>query len=207
MRWLAPALIGALCILGLGWPGTRWTSGIGYGVGQTYHDSVRPTGIADERAYYYPSTGLIRLLAHGSSLWKPGQPFPPYRGALAGARFAESKEPVAVWDEAGFFGYFSGSSKTVIDIWGLVDPLLARIPYHPTGAWRIGHYPRRLPAGYRETRREGRNLLKDPELAALYDGLVLVTRGPLFTRARWREVWRFNTGYYAPVLKKQIEGG
>ncbi len=201
VRWLAPVLIGALCTLGLAWPGTRWTSGIGYGVGQTYGDIVGPTGIADERAYYYPSTGLVRLLANRSSLWQPGQPFPPYPGALMGARFAQSDQPVAVWDEAGFFGYWSGS-KTVIEVWGLADPLLARIPYKPAGEWRIGHYPRRLPEGYLETRREGRNLLKDPELAALYDGLVLVTRGKLFTRARWREIWRFNTGYYAPVLRR-----
>lgn len=202
MRWLAPALITVLCSLGLLWPGTRWTSGIDYGVGQTYHDSVRPTGIADERAYYYPSTGLVRLLVHRSSLWKPGQPFPPYRGAQAGARFAASRDPVGVWDEAGFFGYFSGN-KTVIDIWGLAEPLLARIPYRPKGAWRIGHYPRRLPEGYLESKREGRNLLNDPELAALYEGLSLVTRGSLLSRARWREIWRFNTGYYAPILRKQ----
>jgi hypothetical protein len=144
----------------------------------------------------------MRLLVDRSNLWKPGQPFPPYPGALAGARFAASREPVAVWNEAGFYGYFSGNNQTVIDIWGLADPLLARIPYHPTGAWRIGHYPRRLPEGYLETKREGQNLLKDPELAALYDGLTLVTSEPLFTRARWREVWRFNTGYYSPVLRK-----
>ena len=201
VRWLAPALIGGLCILGLAWPGSRWTSGIGYGVGQTYRDIVRPTGIADERAYYYPSTGLIRLLIHRSNLWQPSQPFPPYPGALMGARFAQSDQPVAVWDEAGLFGYFSGN-KTVIEVWGLADPLLARIPYQPAESWRIGHYPRQLPEGYLETRREGRNLLQDAELAALYDGLVLVTRGKLFTRARWREIWRFNSGYYSPVLRK-----
>src|SRR5262249_10009245 len=80
-RWQAPALAVALCVLGLFGPGTRWRSGIDYGVGWSYRDAVRASGIADERAYYYPSTGLLRLAALRSRLWKEGEPFPPYRGA------------------------------------------------------------------------------------------------------------------------------
>ena len=200
--WLVPALAGALCLFGLFWPGTRWTSNIQYGVGLTFPEIVRPTGIADERAYYYPSTGLMRLAMLGSKVRKPGDPLPPYPGATEGVRFAQSPQQVAVWDEAGCFGFFSGD-KTVIDVWALADPLLARIPFRPGGAWRIGHYARRLPPGYLESRQQGKNLMQDPELARCYEGLVLVTRGPLFSASRWREIWRFQTGHYAAVLHRQ----
>ena len=203
-RWLVPAAVSALGLFGVFWPGTRWTSNLQYGVGLTFPDIVRPTGIADERAYYYPSTGLLRLIVLGSKVRKPGDPLPPYPGAIQGVRFAQSEQPVAVWDEAGCFGFFSGG-KTVIDIWALADPLLARIPYRPAGDWRIGHYARRLPAGYLESRQQGKNLVQDPDLARCYDGLVLVTRGPLFSRSRWREIWRLHTRHYAAALQRQSD--
>jgi arabinofuranosyltransferase len=204
-RWRVPASAGALCLFGLFWPGTRWTSNIQYGVGLTFPEIVRPTGIADERAYYYPSTGLLRLAVLGSKVRKPGDPLPPYPGAIEGVRFAQSPQTVAVWDEAGCFGFFSGD-KTVIDVWALADPLLARIPFRPAGVWRIGHYERRLPAGYLESRQQGKNLLQDADLARCYDALVLVTRGPLFSGSRWREIWRLQTGHYAAVLRRQSGG-
>jgi len=194
--------VAVLCGLGIFWPRTRWTSGVDFGQGLLFSDVVRPTGIADERAYYYPTTGLLRVLSHRSSNKKQDLPTPPYAGAVAGARFARPNETVAVWNEVGFFGLFSGDDKTVIDLWSLCDPLLARIPFRAQGAWRIGHFPRRIPLGYVESRQTGRNLLEDPGLAAVYDSLTLVTRGPLFSAARWREIWRLNTGYYTRALGK-----
>jgi arabinofuranosyltransferase len=190
-----------LVVFGFSWPGTRWTSGPEYGADLVVAQIVRPSGIADERAYYYPSTGLVRLLLYRSTADRPGQPFPPFGGAIEGARYAASRAPVTVWGAAGFFGYFAGDKK-VIDRWALADPLLARIPFRPKGEWRIGHYPRELPAGYLESCAKQQNLLREPGLAALYDGLTEVTRGPLFAPGRWREIWRLHTGYYKPILEK-----
>ena len=47
--------------------------------------------------------------------------------------------------------------------------------------------------------RENRTLkraLTDPRIAALYDAVVTVTRGPLFSRRRLVEIWKLNTGAY-----------
>jgi arabinofuranosyltransferase len=123
-----------------------------------------------------------------------------------GAQFARSTDRVAVRDEAGFFGYFAGD-KIVLDLWALGDPLLARIPFRPDSRWRVGHYTRPLPAGYLASRREGRNRIADPELAALHDGLALVTGGPVFDSARWREIWRLHTGHYGAVLRRHAGDG
>ncbi len=201
LRRAAPALLAALLLFGFLWPGSRWLSGASYGSDLAYSEIVGATGIADERANFYPTTGLLPVLGRWASLRESGTPIPPYPGALHGRRLAQSAVSVAVWNEAGFFGYFAGPERTVIDVWGLCDPLLARIPYRPAGAWRVGHYERRLPAGYLESRRSGVNRLEDPGLAALYEGLRVVVGGPLLSSRRWREIWRLNTGHYARVLR------
>lgn len=194
-RWF-PAAGGVLALLGLSMPMARWRSGFDYGVGFEAGRIVRQSGIADERAYYYPSTGLLRVLAFRAEIQAAGLPLPPYAGARMGARFAASADTVAVWNEAGFFGYFAGE-KTVVDVWALGDAFLARIPFHPGAHWRVGHYEREVPAGYLASRRGGRNVVEDEQLARLYDAVELVVSGPLFTKARWREIWRLQSGYYA----------
>jgi arabinofuranosyltransferase len=40
------------------------------------------------------------------------------------------------------------------------------------------------------------NRIADPKLARYFDQLVLVTRGPLWGRARWEAIWKLNTGQY-----------
>jgi arabinofuranosyltransferase len=173
----------------------RWREGAAFGEGLEWDDVVQPTGIADERAYYYPHTGLLRVLRDG------GSPTPPYPGAVRGAAFESSGLACTVENEVGFFGYFAGA-KRVIDAFALADPLLARLPFRPDGPWRIGHYRRRIPAGYVQTRCGGENHIEDPELARAYAALSLVIRGPLFSTERWVEIWRLNTGAYRAAFAR-----
>jgi hypothetical protein len=51
-----------------------------------------------------------------------------------------------------------------------------------------------IPPGYLKTVKSDSNQLQDPALAALYDDLKLATRGPLFSKERWRAIWRLNRG-------------
>jgi arabinofuranosyltransferase len=199
-RGLAIAVVLAVLAFGVVWPESRWRSRADFGVAQGYAGSLRPGGIADERAYYYPTTGLLPVLAHREELAQRRLPIPPYRGAVLGQQFAQSAQKATLWSEAGFFGYFSRSDQIVLDTWGITDAFLARIPYRPGNTWRIGHYDRRIPAGYLESKTVGTNRIADPSLARVYDGLVLVTQGPIFSANRWREIWRFHTGYYAAAL-------
>jgi arabinofuranosyltransferase len=98
----------------------------------------------------------------------------------------------------GFLGYFAGPQVHIVDHLGLGDPLLARRPARPE--WRIGHYFRDLPVGYVHTLRSGRNVIADPYVAMQYEQLTRITQGPLFSRRRWRAIWRMNTaGVARPV--------
>ncbi len=54
------------------------------------------------------------------------------------------------------------------------------------------------------TLRTGTNQIKDPGLAAYYDQLALITRGPLFSRARLVAIWRMNTGQFDHLLPAEL---
>ena len=49
----------------------------------------------------------------------------------------------------------------------------------------------------------GENRLEDPNLAAYYDQLALITRGPLFSTERFMTVLRFQWGAYDPLIDKE----
>lgn len=198
-KW--PMAAATVCVLlGLLWPGSRWLTDASYGVGRPMAEVVDSSGVADERAYYQPTTGLLRNLSAWSALRDAGLPIPPYPGARKGWKDRE-RRGVVVEGEVGFYGYFAGPGTYVVDGWALCDPLLARLPYHPGDTWRIGHYPRSLPAGYLDSLRRGKNVLKDPGLRAAYDDIRLVTRAPLLSDGRFAAIWRLNTGTHATALQ------
>jgi arabinofuranosyltransferase len=148
-----------------------------------------PSGIADERRYYFPRTALV---TRHRIRTEPD----PEEWVIAGLR---AQHPTTVvWNTVGMPGYVLGRERHIIDPLGLGDPLLARLPATPR--WRIGHYQRTLPAGYVESVRTGSNRLEDPRLAAYYDVIREVTRGPLFTRRRWKAILELNAH---PVWKNR----
>jgi len=198
-RAIRAALALATCALatyGIAWPASPWGSGSRYGAGLGREQIVRASGIADERAYYYPTTGLLRVWQLWSKIERRQLPVPPYRGAVAGRAFSKSPRRVKLMDEVGFFAYFAGPEKTVIDLWAVSDPLLAHLPYRPQRGWRPGHYPRKIPRGYPESVESQEDHIADREIAGLYSAIEQVSHGPLFDGGRWREIWRLHTGYY-----------
>ena len=187
-RWEAPArsvLAGAwisaagLALLGSAPP---WTRGPDFGVDS---DLARPVrGIANERAFYYPYTGLVRgWLGRGRPEEHPL--------AVRGREIQETGSGGAAGQALGLYGYHAGPGIHVLDVVALTDPLLARLPVRE-GPWRIGHFERVIPPGYARTVDTGENHLQDPELAAYYDAIRNVTRGSLFTQDRWRDILRVN---------------
>jgi arabinofuranosyltransferase len=96
----------------------------------------------------------------------------------------------------GYSAFASGPDKHFIDVLGLADPLMARIPMRPDEAFRPGHFFRPIPAGYVETIRTGRNVIEDPDLRAYYAAISDITRGPLLSWHRLRLVVSFNMGNY-----------
>jgi arabinofuranosyltransferase len=143
------------------------------------------SGIADERAFYYRYTGLLR--------WTREVPLPhneeEVRGRdtrLGGARVVEQAS-------IGLFGYFAGPEIHIVDPFAIGDPLLARLPARPN--WRIGHFQRDIPQGYFESIEHGRNQIYDSTIAAQYERIRTVTQGPLWSRRRWRAIRQLNLGW------------
>lgn len=202
-RRVRPALLAAVVALALYaalWPGSPLRSGSDYGASGL--PAVAPTGIADERAYYYPTTGALKVIPALDELERNRLPVPPYRGALHALEFRAAEEQATLYAEVGFFGFFAGPGKRVVDVWALCDPLLSRIPFRPRAGFRIGHYPRGLPEGYLRSREQSANLLVDPALRRAYDDILLVVRGPLWTAARWRAIWRLHAGVHRPAFDR-----
>jgi arabinofuranosyltransferase len=143
--------------------------------------AVQPSGISDERAFYFPETGLLR--------WRRTRPLPATPTVAQGKARAGTAQ-VVEWGQIGIFGFYAGPAVHVVDIYALGDPLLARLPAEPD--WRVGHYRRAIPAGYLDTLRTGRNVIADPRIGMMYERLKLITRGPLWSRRRWRAMITIN---------------
>jgi arabinofuranosyltransferase len=162
-----------------------------WGSTSAHHDAgvwVRGRSITDERPTYYGNTSLVRALGRGARL-------PDHDWAEAGRKAREAGPSVVLQGSVGFFGYFAGPEVHVVDLLGLGDPLLARLPVTDPN-WQIGHFGRRLPEGYIESLAQGQNHIADPNLARFYDHLATVTRGDLWDPLRWREVWALMLGRY-----------
>ncbi|MBV6394940.1 MAG: Terminal beta-(1-_2)-arabinofuranosyltransferase [Anaerolineales bacterium] len=159
----------------------------------TEHDLQ--TGINDERAYYYPISGLVN--------YRPGKAIPFSGEGWVEHGYALRASGKSVVDEknVGFIGYFAGPAVHIVDLYALCDPLLARLPASRPEKWRIGHFERDVPAGYLQTLRTGVNQIQNPNRAKYYDALALITRGPLFSRERLIAVWKMNTGQFNFLLE------
>lgn len=147
-----------------------------------------PDGVCDERRFYEGASTLrVYLTASASS----GGVFPDHEWSRLGIADRADAE-VVVRSNIGYYGYWVGREKKIIDRLALSDPFLARLPSE--GPWRIGHFLRRLPEGYRESVASGRNRLEDRKYDRLYDDVALVTRGNLWDRRRFEAMARLNLG-------------
>jgi arabinofuranosyltransferase len=150
-------------------------------------------GVADERAYYYQSTGLLRDAS-------PRDIPTNQLVRLAAEARQDPTHVVASPDSMGILGYYAGPSVHLVDALALPDPLLARLPVPRQVRWRIGHFRRFMPDGYVEGLRSGRNELTDLRLRRFHDQLLLITRGPIFRTARWRAILDMNFGRCADLV-------
>ena len=182
----------AVLLLGATWPRSPLWSGVNYGRADPERPEVQ-YGVADERAVYYQQTGLLPALGREGP--------PPAHRWVAEGRAARAAGPgVLRRMGSGFFGFFAGPEVHIVDGHALTDPLLARLTANTARGFRIGHFRRVSPKGYEESLRTGANLIEDPDLAAYWDVVRLVTRGPLLDRERLETVVKLNLGHYDPLL-------
>lgn len=186
------------------------TSGADYGAdrGNDFRDLraaadaiIGDDGISDERAWHFALTGMVNVRREEGRFVLPLEGHPKYREV---ERLKQKGDKVIVTGAIGLRGYFLGPEVHFIDQNALSDPLLARLAVADPADWRISHFRRPIPCGYRESVAEDANRLRDPGLARVYDALRLVTRGALLDGARWREIWRLNTGFYRAELEGYV---
>ncbi|MBW2532956.1 MAG: hypothetical protein JRI55_15795, partial [Deltaproteobacteria bacterium] len=150
-------------------------------------------GVEDERRFYHRCASLALATDEG---------WPACVHAREGRRDRDRGEAVLVKGSVGYYGFFAGPDKHVVDRFALVDPLLARLPMERY-KWRIGHFRRQVPPGYLETLRSGENEIADEDLAAFYDRLALVVRGDVLSAERFAAIWQLNTGALAHLVHEE----
>ena len=149
--------------------------------------------IADERLVYAERTGLL-VATQGNSPkviysqeeWKysPGYP-----------------REVHVVGAMGLNAYRDGPNVHVIDVNGLADPLMSKLPLEDNENFRIGHFHHIIPEGYEETLSSGVNMIQDANIALYYNNLSFVVKGSLWDWNRIVEIWNFNIGKYDYLIE------
>jgi arabinofuranosyltransferase len=156
---------------------------------------ISRNGIADERKFYAPALSLARLL-DGRAIERVGW--------VHDAKQWRGKGPSGlITDTIGLSGYYGGQDVHILDVVALSDPLLARLPAKSDS--RVGHFERRLPAGYKESLLSRELQIEDPDLNEYCRVLWSVTRGPLWSASRIGESIRLILGAYDPLLDSYLE--
>lgn len=185
--WLPFLAVG---VLGLTAPRCPVYSDLRYGT--RGEGGIAENSIADERAWYYQSTGLLR---DNRTKVMPAHPW-----YMTGDSLRLNAVKTATTGVVGFEGYAAGPTVHVVDRHALTDALLARLPSYRNANWRPGHLGRQIPPGYFATIDENKYQLKDTGLYLYYDRLNHVICGKIWSTRRFADIWRFNTGYYDHLL-------
>ncbi len=164
-----------------------------YGSGNERADA-RAVGVGDQRRWYYGETGLLVRL---------DDPTPPlHHWGLRGKEARERGDSVFYEGCVGFSGLEAGPGVNVVDMYALSEPLYSRLPTDWLRGWRVGHFVRSAPDGYRETLALGGvNQLTDSNLSRYYNKLWLLTRGDLWSIERLKTIILFNLGHFDSDLK------
>ena len=152
-------------------------------------------GVADEKANCFQDLGLIPVLKKHN-----GNPYKHNWFREAQEKNIVNQEKTILTVVAGMPAWYAGEKPYFIDPHGLINPYISRLPALPNK--RIGHYERVFPKGYFETLMTGKNVIKDPMLAQLYDDVAQVTQSKsLWSKERFAAIYRLNSGYYKNIHK------
>ncbi len=179
--WWLPGLI--ILILGLSVKLSPVYTTAEYGTNDEFGAFGR--GVVDERGCYYQASSLLNI----SKI----EPMPAHRYARLGRT---QNVPFMKRGTIGYYGYYAGPDTYIIDIYGLSNALLARLPCDATQEWRIGHNQRTIPEGFPKTLITGKNFIEDKNIAAYYDKLSFIVSGDLYSWDRILTIIKFNLGSY-----------
>lgn len=180
MGWL----IGIVLFLGFISPNVPLLSDKDYNITE-----ISPTGIADERGFYFAETGLLNnypiKTIEQSSMANDGKE-------------AKNTNLKAVFNGfVGVFGFEVGPAVYVIDFHALADSFLAHANlarYNPD--WRSGHIEHVIPLGYEKSIFATESQIEDPNLRELQNVLNVITRGTIWDKNRLLTILKYNLGFY-----------
>ena len=178
-------LIGLALLLGFSIPWNTLTL-------NTAETSLGNNIIADERIYYFQSTGLIYQLDYRAGhdfIWE-----------TMGKDFKQRGIKVTAAKAIGMFGYYAGPGVFIVDQEALADPLLSHLPPQIEPTFHPGHLDRSVPDGYMETLRSGSNLITNKNIAEYYEKVKMITRGEIFNLERISTIIQMNLGKYNYLL-------
>jgi arabinofuranosyltransferase len=190
-RFLSPTLVLAVLLLahaGLPWPkmaaGALISAALigaahprGPTAGRAFdHRTLDVRGVADERGFYFQTTGWWPRLRDGRPLPTPAPPGPPQLTTMM---------------NVGLDGFLAGPSVHIVDPLALTDPLLARLPADCGGPCRPGHLQRAVPEAHLAALASGAVGERGGDaLGALQRDVWWMTRGALLSAERWRIILR-----------------
>jgi arabinofuranosyltransferase len=153
------------------------------------------SGIADERSFYRDESSLVMFTRNRN--------MPAHHWMQMGRELKMKGEKTFAFDNIGFLGFGAGPSVHIVDQLALSEPLLARLPMRYRSSWRVGHYSRHVPDGFREMPKVNfKCLMSDRDLCDYYAKLRVVTSGPLFGWERIKTVVGFNLGLYDHLIDR-----
>jgi len=195
-RYWLPAMIGA-CAMGVIATHPPVLSGPRFGCDATPEMFLEGIQIRSERLFSYPALGLFSACNDQDCV-----SVAVFRGReTAGHRIRASGAPaVQTTIAAGVGPYHAGPKAHFVDIVGICDPLLARLPIPDHNRWIIGHFRRNLPHGYLESVLSGEIHIEDEKIAAYYAHLRTITRGPIWSRRRFFTILNMHLGKYDPLI-------
>jgi arabinofuranosyltransferase len=158
-------------------------------------------GIADEKGYYYQRSSLLNSLNYNDM------------SDNIRTKIDTNKKNLTVSETIGYSSFYLNKDIYIIDRLGLADPLLSKLPVpcpkqwnlsSDHSRWRIGHFTRSIPKGYKDSIRAKKNLIKDPNLKIFYDKLLIITRGNIFDYERLKNIYLINTGAFHHLLESYL---
>jgi arabinofuranosyltransferase len=185
----------AMAISGIGMTSVLLVAVHLFGFNGFSSEVISRDGIADERKFYAPALSLGALL-DGRAIERVGW--------VHDAKEWRDKGPSGlITDTVGLSGFYGGPDVHILDVVALSDPLLRRLPAKSDS--RVGHFERRLPAGYRESLLSRELQIEDPDLNEYCGVLWSVTRGPVWSTSRLGESIRLIFGTYDALLDGYLE--
>lgn len=149
---------------------------------------IRDGPISNDVSFWYPRTALRFMV----------RPLPEVAFVVTRDICGDRQDEVLFTKigrgPAGLGPFCAGPGLHHVDLLGITDPLMARLPANADRAFLPGHLQKELPIGYGRSAGTSANHIQRPDIREYYDGLQLITSGELLSIPRWRAIASYNFG-------------